>query len=120
MSANAAGTAQSTRAAEVTALGALIARGLQYVNAWRGRTVYVVFDSDLTTNPSVKLAEFGLARELGRRGAKVLAVRLPGGPNGALPAGALMRRIATWSIPSLRAAFEITGSISMCDCVPPG
>ena len=43
-----------------------------------------------------------------------------GGPNSAFPTGALMRRIATWSIPSLRAAFAITGSINMCDCVPPG
>lgn len=51
--------------------------------AWRGRTVFIVFDSDLATNPSVKLAEFGLARELGRRGAKVLAVRLPAGAAGA-------------------------------------
>ena len=50
--------------------------------AWRGRTVYLIFDSDLASNPSVKLAEFGLARELGRRGARVLAVRLPGGPKG--------------------------------------
>lgn len=50
---------------------------------WRGRTVFVVFDSDLATNRSVKLAEFGLARELQRRGAKVLAIRLPAGANGA-------------------------------------
>jgi AAA domain-containing protein/uncharacterized protein DUF3854 len=50
---------------------------------WRGRVVYIVFDSDLAQNPSVKLAEFRLAHELGRRGARVLAVRLPGGPNGA-------------------------------------
>lgn len=50
--------------------------------AWPGRTVYIVFDSDLATNPSVKLAEFGLAQELRRRGAKVLAVRLPAGPRG--------------------------------------
>lgn len=49
---------------------------------WKGRTVYVVFDSDLTSNPSVKLAEFRLGQELRRRGARVLAVRLPGGPNG--------------------------------------
>jgi hypothetical protein len=50
---------------------------------WRGRTVYIVFDSDLATNTSVKLAEFGLARELGHRGARVFAVRLPAGPGGA-------------------------------------
>lgn len=50
---------------------------------WRGRTVYIVFDSDLATNPSVRLAEFELARELARRVATVKAVRLPGGPSGA-------------------------------------
>jgi AAA domain/Domain of unknown function (DUF3854) len=50
---------------------------------WRGRTVFVVFDSDLAANASVKLAEFGLARELSRRGAQVRAIRLPGGANGA-------------------------------------
>lgn len=49
---------------------------------WRGRTVYVVFDSDLAQNPSVKLAEFRLGQELRRRGARVLAVRLPAGSNG--------------------------------------
>jgi hypothetical protein len=50
--------------------------------AWNGRLVYVVFDSDLATNPRVKDAEAALARELSGRGAHVLAVRLPGGPNG--------------------------------------
>src|SRR6266508_2465924 len=49
---------------------------------WAGRVVYIVFDSDLASNISFKGAEFALARELGRRGAKVLAVRIPGGPNG--------------------------------------
>jgi hypothetical protein len=50
--------------------------------AWKQRTVYVVFDSDLASNPNVREAEFALARELGRRGAKVMAIRLPGGPQG--------------------------------------
>jgi hypothetical protein len=43
-----------------------------------------------------------------------------GGPYGALPTGALMRRIATWSTPSWRAAFAMTGSMSMMPCMPPG
>jgi hypothetical protein len=51
--------------------------------AWRGRTVRIVFDSDLATKPPVRLAEFKLARELRGRGAEVAAVRLPGGPDGA-------------------------------------
>jgi putative DNA primase/helicase len=50
--------------------------------AWRGRTVYLVFDSDLGTNPQVRLAEFRLARELRARGATVQAIRLPSGPSG--------------------------------------
>ncbi len=50
--------------------------------AWRGRRVYVVYDSDLTTKPAVRFAEFRLARELRERGAEVSAVRLPGGPDG--------------------------------------
>jgi hypothetical protein len=49
---------------------------------WRGRTVFLVFDSDLATKRQVRLAEFALARELQRRDATVKAVRLPGGPAG--------------------------------------
>jgi putative DNA primase/helicase len=44
---------------------------------WRGRTVFLVYDSDLATKPQVRLAEFALARELQRRGAVVRAIRLP-------------------------------------------
>ncbi|HUF34787.1 MAG TPA: AAA family ATPase, partial [Gemmatimonadales bacterium] len=51
--------------------------------AWTGRTVYLVFDSDLATNPDVQRAETALAEELGRRGAHVCAIRLPAGPGGA-------------------------------------
>jgi len=50
---------------------------------WRGRTVFLVYDSDLATKPQVRLAEFALARELQRRGAIVKAVRLPAGSDGA-------------------------------------
>jgi AAA domain/Domain of unknown function (DUF3854) len=50
--------------------------------AWQRRTVYVVFDSDLATNPSVREAEHALAQELRRRGARPMAIRLPGGPAG--------------------------------------
>jgi hypothetical protein len=46
------------------------------------RTVNLVFDSDLATNPSVRSAEFRLGRELRARGAEVFTIRLPGGPNG--------------------------------------
>jgi hypothetical protein len=50
--------------------------------AWKGRKVYVVYDSDLATKPAVRFAEFRLGRELRDRGAEVCAVRIPGGPNG--------------------------------------
>ncbi len=49
---------------------------------WTGRTVYVVYDSDLATKPAVRFAEHRLGRELRDRGAEVYAIRLPGGPNG--------------------------------------
>jgi hypothetical protein len=49
---------------------------------WTGRAIYIAFDSDLATNPSVQRAEIALAQELRHRGAEVFAVRLPGGPNG--------------------------------------
>jgi hypothetical protein len=50
---------------------------------WKGRIVYIVFDSDLAENKSVQRAESALAQELQRRGAVVRAVRLPDGSSGA-------------------------------------
>ena len=50
---------------------------------WTGRAVYIVFDSDLATNPDVQAAEGALAHELARRGATVHAIRLPPGPGDA-------------------------------------
>lgn len=50
---------------------------------WRGRTVLVVYDSDVATKPKVRLAECGLAKELQCHGATVKAVRLPSGAGGA-------------------------------------
>ena len=49
---------------------------------WQGRTVYIVFDSDLAENESVQDAESRLAAQLTNRGAKVRVVRLPHGPAG--------------------------------------
>lgn len=51
---------------------------------WLGRLVYIVFDSDADpdTSAEVRRAEQGLAHELQRRGARVLSVRLPSGPDG--------------------------------------
>ena len=47
--------------------------------AWSGRTVVVVYDSDVATNPKVQLAESALVKELRGRGATVQRVRLPSG-----------------------------------------
>jgi hypothetical protein len=49
---------------------------------WQGRTVVVVFDSDLAEKPPVAWAEHALCQELRRRGATVYVLRLPDGPRG--------------------------------------
>jgi hypothetical protein len=43
-----------------------------------------------------------------------------GGPYGALPSGELMRRIASWSMPSFFAALVTTGSMMAFACIGPG
>jgi putative DNA primase/helicase len=50
---------------------------------WKGRTVFICFDSDATTNQSVRAAEELLAAALTARGAIVKIVRLPAGTGGA-------------------------------------
>jgi hypothetical protein len=49
---------------------------------WDGRRVYICYDSDAATNPSVRTAERVLAGVLGGRGADVRVVRLPPEPDG--------------------------------------
>ncbi|MBM3280783.1 MAG: DUF3854 domain-containing protein [Candidatus Handelsmanbacteria bacterium] len=49
---------------------------------WKGRLVYICFDSDLADKPEVQEAERRLAAELRRRGAVVKVVRLQGGVHG--------------------------------------
>jgi DNA polymerase-1 len=46
---------------------------------WRGRLVYLVFDSDAASKPEVQWAEWALARALARHGAQVKVVRFLGG-----------------------------------------
>jgi putative DNA primase/helicase len=48
--------------------------------AWKDRLVYIVFDSDITTNEDVQSAESRLAVLLKNRGAKVRVCRIPEGP----------------------------------------
>jgi hypothetical protein len=44
---------------------------------WRGRKVYIIFDSDMMTNPQVMAALNRLARRLTDEGAHVYVVRIP-------------------------------------------
>ena len=50
--------------------------------AWKGRHVFIVFDSDIATKPEVQDAESRLAAHLKARGAIVKVVRLPQGEPG--------------------------------------
>jgi AAA domain/Domain of unknown function (DUF3854) len=50
---------------------------------WKGRTAFLVFDSDLRANRQVATALYELSRELERRGAKVSKIDLPDVPGGA-------------------------------------
>ena len=45
--------------------------------AWTDRTVYIVFDSDATTNPDILRAQNALCRELLKLGADLHIIRLP-------------------------------------------
>jgi putative DNA primase/helicase len=51
--------------------------------AWKGRRVFVCFDSDINEKSEVQDAESRLASQLQKRGAIVKVTRLPNGPNGA-------------------------------------
>lgn len=48
--------------------------------SWKGRQVYLVFDSDAVTNSNVAVEEQKLSMALEREGAIVAVVRLPAGP----------------------------------------
>ena len=50
--------------------------------AWKNRTVYLVFDSDVAEKEEVQDAESRLAAHLTNRGAKVSVCRIPSGPAG--------------------------------------
>jgi hypothetical protein len=50
--------------------------------SWKGRRVYIAFDSDLADNTDVQWAEWHLAETLRSVGADVLVIRLPGGSDG--------------------------------------
>jgi putative DNA primase/helicase len=46
---------------------------------WKGRLVFICFDSDATTNPDVRRAQWHLAETLSRLGARVRIVHVPPG-----------------------------------------
>jgi hypothetical protein len=50
--------------------------------AWKGRTVYLCFDSDITTKRQVRRALEVLGAHVQRKGAKPFIVQLPSGPKG--------------------------------------
>lgn len=49
---------------------------------YRGRTVYIAYDSDISSNENVQMAAERLSGELEKRGAHVLVVYLPDAPDG--------------------------------------
>jgi len=61
--------------------GTTILADFDYI-AFKGRGVYIVFDSDAASNPHVRLALARLAEHLRRKGAAVHIIRIPAGPNG--------------------------------------
>jgi putative DNA primase/helicase len=52
---------------------------------WRGREIYIVFDSDIAVNPNIAKAEDALAQEILKAGGRVWLIRLPYGEG--LPKG---------------------------------
>jgi putative DNA primase/helicase len=66
-------------------LGKIGSRPIEDLDAitWTGRSVVILFDSDILTNPDVQHAEGALSRELKSRGAIVTCARIPPGLNGA-------------------------------------
>ncbi|MBY0459468.1 MAG: DUF3854 domain-containing protein, partial [Gemmataceae bacterium] len=50
--------------------------------AWKGRSVFVAFDSDIADKPEVRWAEWHLCEALREAGADVRVVRLPGADDG--------------------------------------
>jgi len=50
--------------------------------AWKGRAVFLTYDSDLADKPDVAHAEWRLAEVLTAKGATVKVTRLPAGPDG--------------------------------------
>ena len=81
--------------------------------AWARRNVFIVFDSDIDTNPQVQLAEARLAEWLLRRRAAVHACRLPPADNGAKQGAD--DYIAAHGAKSFLGALQSTSALSEMD-----
>ncbi len=88
--------------------------------AFTGRTVLIVYDSDIIDKPQVRYAEYALAVELVARGANVMRVRLPHSGDGKvglddfLVANGLMKTAA-----AARTAFEVLPLEKIDPAFPP-
>jgi hypothetical protein len=82
---------------------------------WKARKVFIVFDSNVQTNDSVKWARKGIARELARRSAKVDFVNLPEncGVNG------IDDLLAVWGPDKVLELFDSSVSGARLDVVLP-
>jgi len=61
--------------------GTTILTDFDYIT-WKERLVYIVFDSDSSTNPHVRQAMVRLSEILSRKGARIRIITLPPGPDG--------------------------------------
>jgi hypothetical protein len=81
---------------------------------WEGRTVFIIYDSNVSTNESVNCARRGIALDLSRRKAKVQLVTLPecAGVNG------VDDLLAAWGPQRVLELFEQAVSGVRCEIVP--
>ncbi|WP_311031233.1 AAA family ATPase [Mesorhizobium koreense] len=87
---------------------------------WRGRLVYVAFDSDIATKPRVGQAFDGLAAALKQHGADVYHMRLPAAPDGAKQGlDDYLKRWGVDAFHALRQSPETTPAMSDADLFSP-
>lgn len=84
-----------------------------------GRTVLIVYDSDIIDKPQVRYAEYALATELAARGANVMRVRLPHSSNKTGLDDFLVDNGLMKSISAARAAFEALPRERIDPALPP-
>jgi putative DNA primase/helicase len=87
--------------------------------AWKGRQVFVAFDSDREDNPNVMQAERYLARELAEPGAVVKIVKIPGEGGEKVGLDDYLIRHGADGLRALLAAAEDPGLIYANELEPP-